>query len=230
MFTRQRGLGLPVLLEDRLHLAHHRFVSDPQPGFVDMFQGAPVKILTADKRLLAIHQQVLGVDDAAAQLPVGQHAQGQVGNGAQAFQGGGIRQLDAFFFEQETNLHAAFAGGFQVFQHRVHHRAKVVRGVELADINAAFGAVEQLDPYRAGLAQIVGAQGGVHRHGMHQFKTWNGKVRLGQRTEEQAGQAGDTQLYRKGHKRLIAPEEKASAQGARPAGQAVRLCSGVGTR
>ncbi len=113
------------------------------------------------------------MDDAAAQLAVGQHAEGQVGDRAQAFQCGSFRQLQAFFFEQEANFHTAFAGGFQVLDDGVHHRAGMVGGVELADINAALGAVKQFDPHRTGLAQIVGAEGGVHRHGVYQFKPRN---------------------------------------------------------
>lgn len=83
----QRLLGLPVLIENRLYLAHHRGIADAQPGFMDMFQGAPVEILAADKCLPSVHNHVFGVDDAAADLPVGHHAEGQVGDRTQAFQG-----------------------------------------------------------------------------------------------------------------------------------------------
>ena len=165
-----------------------------------MFQRAPIEILAADKRLLAIHHQVFGVDDPTAHPRVGQHAKGQVGDRAQAFQGGRFRQPDAFFFQQKANLHTAFAGGFQAFDHTVHHRAWMIGGVELANVDSVFCAIEQLAPHRAGLAQVVGTEGGVHRHGVHQFKPRNRKVRLGQRTHEQACQACDAQFQGNGHR------------------------------
>jgi hypothetical protein len=49
----------------------------------------------------------------------------------------------------------------------------MVGGIKLADIDRAFGTVEQLDPHRARLAQIGASQFGVQRHGVYQFKPRN---------------------------------------------------------
>ncbi len=137
---RQQRLRLPILLEDRLDLPHHLGVADAQPGFVNMLQRAPVEVLAADERLLAVHQQILGVQNAAAQLLVRNNAQLQIGDRLQLFQRLGGRNANALIFHQKADFHPAFAGRLQVLQHAVQQRTVLIRHVELPQIDAGFAA------------------------------------------------------------------------------------------
>ncbi|MNH14446.1 hypothetical protein D3C79_740380 [compost metagenome] len=144
---------------------------------MNMLQRPPVEVLAADKRLLAVHQQVFGMQNAAAQPLVRNNPQLQVGDRLQLFQrlrGGDTNPL---LFHQKTDFHPALARRFQVLQHAVQQRTLLVRHIELTQIDAGFRRIEHLLPHFGGVAQVIRLQRGFHRRGIHQLVAGNSKTR-----------------------------------------------------
>ncbi len=75
----QQRLHFPVVIEDRRNLLHHQRIINQHPGFVNMLQRAPVKILATDKGPLAINQQVFGMHNPAGQTRKSNRAQAEAG-------------------------------------------------------------------------------------------------------------------------------------------------------
>ncbi len=154
---------------------------------MDVLERAPVEILAADVRDLAIDGQVFRVHDAVARDFIEiDEAQVQVRNRLDLGDGRRFRQAHALLVQQEADFHAALAGGRQTGQHLFKGRARLADGIELGDDDLFFCRIEQLGPHGDGLAQVGIRQARFHGRGVHQLKAGNGEIGVG-RAREQAG-------------------------------------------
>ncbi|MGC4122168.1 MAG: hypothetical protein QM765_47830 [Myxococcales bacterium] len=138
---------------------------DAHAHLLDVLQRAPVEVLAAQVALLAVDDEVLGVEDAAEELAADQLAHLQALDGGEGVGGLGVLEREGVV-DQEPHPHAARAGGLEGLDDRGQAAGRLVGGVELRDVHRARGRVDHLHPHLVGVGHVGVVERGLDGRGL----------------------------------------------------------------
>src|SRR5216684_8741945 len=120
----------PIGLVDIRKRAHHGGDRDASPQLLDVLEGPPVEVLTAEERLLPIHDEVLGMHHAPGQFRRRVAAHFDSPMSREPVKGLRVGLVELLFGE-EPDPHPALCRGFYRFDDAFQGASGGVAGVEL---------------------------------------------------------------------------------------------------
>jgi hypothetical protein len=202
----------PVGLEDVADRPRHGRLDDADAELLDVLERPPVEVLAPQVDLAAVHQEVLGVEDAAAgEGAVVDRPHRDPLAPAEPLQRLGVGLLELGVAE-EAHLHPPVGRPLDRLDHRLQPAARLVGGVELGEVERRAGAVDHLRPDLPGIADVGVVEGRLDGEGLDQL---DGSLRLGgggrSRPEQYRGDGTDQQVTGVDHGASSRPAQAGAA-------------------